>query len=258
MRARPLLVVLLLMTGCAISGTSPTREDVEKIKALHIVAMEAPPLGVPPEFRYTVPAELMYLASPFLLYNTIAVLIETPAAQRRRGEVSRSFQAAMEAEEVWVPTLALAQEARAQLEDREIAASVAAEVRPVPGVRDRSYTLLMENWLAPIRAWYKDARPVTGYTDFSSAQPRYIIEIGVASYEIIGNKLLLSVMMKMIDPADGRVMGRAFARIDPAGMPRVDPFDQVFGGDAKPFKAIVTAEGRVLIRKCLTQFRLLE
>lgn len=258
MRARSFLVVLFLMAGCAISGTPPSGKEVMNIKAVHIVAMEAPPLGVPPEFRYTVPSELMYLSSPFLIYNTIAVLIETPAAQRRRSEVSRSLQAAMESEEVWVPTLALAQEAQAQLDDRGIAATAAPGVRPIPGVRDRSHTLLMENWLAPIRAWYKDERPVAGYTDLSSDQPPYIIEIGVASYEIVEDKLLLSVMMKMIDPADGRVMGRAFARVDPAGMPRVGPLDQAFAGDAKPFKETVTAEGRILVKECLTQLRFIE
>jgi hypothetical protein len=257
MYARPLLV-LVLIAGCAISGTSPPREEVRRIKAVHIVAMEAPPLGVPPEFRYIAPRGLMYLVSPILIYNTIAVLIEMPVAQRRGSEVSKSLQTAMETEGAWVPTLALADQARAQLDARGIVATVAPEVRPIPGIRDRNYTLFMENWLAPIRAWYKDTKPVASHTGFPSDPPLYILELGVANYEIVENNLLISVMMKLIDPSDGRVMGRAFAHVDPARMPRVGPLDQAFGGDAKPFKEVVTAEGRVLVEKCLTKLRFLD
>ncbi|HEY5292423.1 MAG TPA: hypothetical protein VIJ43_08940 [Burkholderiales bacterium] len=231
---------------------------MRKIKAVHIVAMEAPPLGVPPEFRYLVPSYVMHIASPFLVYNTIAVLIQMPAAERRAGEVSKSIQAAQETEGAWAPARALADEARAQLDARGVAATVAPEVRPIPGVEDRRYTLSMENWLAPIRAWYKDAKPAAGYAGFRSGRPLYILELAVANYEIVENKLLMSVMMKMIDPFDGRVMGRAYAYVDPARMPKVGPLDQAFGGDAKPFKEIVTAEGRILVEECLAQLRFLE
>jgi len=193
-----------------------------------------------------------------MIYNTIAVLIEMPVAQRRLGEVSKSLQAAMETDGAWVPTLALADEVRAQLDARGFVATVAPEVRPIPGIQDRSYTLFMENWLAPIRAWYKDTKPVASYTGFPFDQHLYILELGVANYEIVENNLLMSVMMKMIDPSDGRVMGRAFAHVDPARMPRVGPLDQAFGGDAKPFKEIVTAEGGILVKECLIQLRFLE
>jgi hypothetical protein len=38
----------------------------------------------------------------------------------------------------------------------------------------------------------------------------------------------------------------------------MEPLDQTFGGDAKPFKEIVAAEGRILVKECLTQLGLLE
>lgn len=258
MHARSLLIVLVLLAGCTISRTTPPQEEVRKITAVHIVAMEAPPLGVPLEFRNILPREVMYLASPFLIYNTIAVLIEMPAAQRRGREVSRSIQIALETEGAWVPTLALADEVRAQLGARGIVATVAPQIKPIPGIQDRGYTLSMENWLAPIRAWYNDIKPVASYTGFPSGQPLYILELGVANYEIVENNLLVSVMIKMIDPADGRLVGRAYAHVDLARMPRVGPLDHAFGADAKPFKEIVNAEGRILVKECLTQLGFLE
>ncbi len=254
MDARALLLILVLVAGCVSPGIVPPKEAVKKVRAVHIVAMEAPPLGVPPEFRHLVP---LY-ASPLLIYNTIAVLIELPAAQRRGAEVSRSLQASLETRGNWIPTLALADVARAQLEARGIAASVAPGVRPIPAVQNRDYTLFMENWMAPIRAWYNDTKPVSGYAGIPSGQPLYVLEVGVANYEIVEDKLLMTVMMKMIDPSDGHVLGRARALMNTAKMPVVGPLDQAFGDNAKRFKAVVTAEGYTLVKECLTQLRLVE
>lgn len=255
MDARALLLILVLVAGCVSPGIVPPKEAVKKVRAIHIVAMETPPLGVPPEFRHAVP---LY-ASPLLIYNTIAVLIEWPAAQRRGAEVSRSLQASLETKGNWIPTLALADMVRAQLEARGIAAGVAPAVRPIPAVQNRDYTLLMENWMAPIRAWYNDTKPDSGYAGLPSGQPLYVLEVGVANYEIVEDKLLMTVMMmKMIDPSDGRVTGRARARMNPANMPVVGPPEQAFGNDAKRFKEVVTAEGYPLIKECLAQLRLVE
>jgi hypothetical protein len=254
MDTRALLLVFILVTGCVSPAIAPPRDEMARVKAVRIVPMEAPPLGVPLEFRNLLPN----IASPVLVYNTIAVLVETPAAQGRSAEFSSSFQASLEAKGSWMPTRVLADEVRAQLNALGIAASVESEVRPIPAVKERGYTLLMENWMAPIRAWYNDTKPVTDYAGLTLEQGQYVLEVAVSNYEIYDGKLLMSVMMKMIDPSSGRVRGRARALRDPAKLPQVAPFDKSFSNDAVRFKAIVAAEGQTLVKACLTQLGLVK
>ena len=251
--AAALVAALVLAAGCVAPGFAPAREDVRRATAVHLVALEAPPLGVPREFAHTLPGGVGFLASPLLVYNTIALLIDTPAAQRQAAADSAAYEAALQARGCWSPTLALAEEARAQLAARGLAVSVAPTMKPVPGVRDRRYTLLMENWLAPLRAWYNDRAPVADYAGPAGRPPQYVLEVAVANYELVDARLLLAVMVKLIDPADGRVCGRARAATDLAQMPRLDPLAPAFAGDASRFRQVVTEAGRELVRDCLTQ-----
>ncbi len=36
-----------------------------------------------------------------------------------------------------------------------------------------------------------------------------VVEVGISNYEIVGGKLLIQVMSKLVDPANRRVLGRA-------------------------------------------------
>ncbi len=198
-----------------------------------------------------VPLGLAAVASPLLVYNTIAILVETPSAARRAAAASESLQATLNGGGAWLPTVVVAGQAREQLAARKLAVTVEPGVRPVPGVRDRGRTLLMENWLAPIRAWYNDTTPLPRPAAAAPGSGTLVLEVGVLNYEIANEALLLQVMVKLIDPVTGAVLGRARAASDPRRPPRVGPLPTAFAGDAGAFKRIVTDEGRVLVHACL-------
>jgi hypothetical protein len=218
--------------------------------------MESPPLGVPLEFRALVPGGAAAVASPLLVYNSIAVLIELPAAARRAAEDSKSLQTTLDGGASWAPSAVAAQEAGAQLAASGFAVRADADVRPVPGLRDRGRTVLMENWLAPIRAWYNDTTPAPCRDAVPTVGASYRLEVGILNYEIIGDRLLLQVMMKVVDCSSGAVVGRSRAAVEPGSMPRVAPFAETFAGDAAPFKEIVSAQCRPLVRTCLARLGL--
>jgi hypothetical protein len=249
----------VLLAGCVGAGIAPPKEQVARIKRAQIVAMEAHPLALPAEFS-GLPAELpgLLAGSPVLPITIIAgILVEMPAASKRGGEKSKSLQAALEAKQTWVPTVVLASEVQEQLAAGGVNATLSPGVKPIPGVEDRSYTVFMENRMAPTRAWYNNTEPVSDYAALSSGQPTYVLEVAILNYEITGGKLLLQVNIKVIDPSNGHVIGRARAA-NPWRMPTVDPLDQAFADDGKIFKEVFANEGRKLVRECLTELGLIQ
>lgn len=188
------------------------------------------------------------------MYNTIAIFLEMPEASRRSEALSESVQAILDAKGTWSPTIELANEAMKQLSALGIASTVAQQVKPMQGVENRGATLLMENWLAPIRAYYNDSTPVQEYRTLASNQLTFVLEVGILNYAISlsGDKLLLQVIMKMIDSTDGRVIGRARAA-NALDMPTLKPLDQAFDNNAFRFKQVYLETGRQLVRKCLAK-----
>ena len=250
-----LLIVGVLLAGCVGAGIAPPKEQVARIKRAQIVAMEAHPLGLPAEFSAGALAAAPVPGAGIV--SIVGILVEMPAASKRGGEQSQSLQAALEAKKTWVPTVILANEVQAQLAAGGIIATLSPGVKPIPGVEDRSYTVFMENWMAPIRAWYNNTEPVSDYSALSSDQPTYVLEVGILNYEIVGGKLLLQVNIKLIDPSNGGVIGRARAA-DPPHMPTVDPLDQAFADDGKIFKEVFASEGRKLVKECLAELGLIQ
>lgn len=253
------LGISLFLGGCISTGIAPPKEATAQLRNIHIVAMEPHPLGVPPGFGSVVLGSggSIETARGFAVFNTIAILSELPEASKRSRALSQSYQAALDQKGAWVPTVVLANEIQAQLAAQGIQATVAPQVKPIPGVKDRSPTLFMENWLAPIRAWYNDTVPAPDYGDLPRDKSLYVLEVGVINYEIDqAGGLLLQVAMKVIDPSSGKVIGRTRAA-NPWNMPKLAPLDQAFAGNASRFKDAFVLTGRESARTCLTELGLL-
>jgi hypothetical protein len=237
----------------------PPKEMIAKFNRAHIVAMEAPPLGVPPGFRSMILGSggSIQVFRGVALFNTVALLAEIPEASKRSAETSQALQAALDSKGPWAPTAALAKEIQAQLRANGTLANLAPEIKAIPGIEDRSNTFFKVNWFAPINAWYNDTESVPDYRSIVSDDAQYVLEVGVLHYSIQPRgELLVQVMMKMISAADGRVIGRVRAA-DPWNLPKVTPYDQAFANDASRFKEIFSITAKELIRDCLTQLGLI-
>lgn len=108
------------------------------------------------------------------------------------------------------------------------------------------------------RAADDDTKPVADYGALARDKSLYVLEVGVINYEIEpGGKLLVQVAMKVIDPSNGSVIGRARAA-NPWNMPQQSPLDQAFSGDASHFKEAFLKTGQEITKKCLTELGLIQ
>jgi hypothetical protein len=207
-RLAPPPVAALAVVGCVGVGVAPANSTLDVSRRVHVVAIESPPLLVPAS---TGGIFLLGPSPGFAVFNTIQILVQLPEASRRGAQASGRLQATLDDMGKWTPTLELATELQRQLAARGHLGTVEDEIKPLPGITDRTCTALLENWLAPIRAWYNDATPTTGYEGPPSLSDTAVFEMGVSNSEIAFGELLIQVHVKVIDAASGRVIGRARA-----------------------------------------------
>lgn len=256
-RALFLLSLGILVAGCVGAPIQPAAGVSQSAKRIYVVPMETHPLGVPPGMTSTIGGlgGSLQTARGFGIFNTIAIMLEASSPAAKNDGLSQSMVAALSTKELWSPSAVLGQETRSQLASRGVEATTSSDFRPIPNVTDRSYTLTLENWMGPIRDWYNDSGPVKGYESMNSQGPLLVLEVGLSNYEIAGGQLFVQVHMKLIDPTDGRVVGRTRAA-NPFDMPKVTPLETTFANSGKEFKEIFATTSRALIRTCLSDLGL--
>jgi hypothetical protein len=262
------------ITACVSSAIAPSAEQVATTRRIHVVPIEPPPLILPAQYQTKVdavgltqvPLALaggdLSLVRGFGVLNTLLVVVELSRISSRpigpAPPVPEWHPNASTTEQVkvWVPTVALAREVERQLGDRGVEVSVDRGVRPLPGVAQRGVTALMENWMAPIRSYYNDTKLDSTYASLGSGPTVAVLEVGVMNYEVgPGSHLLVQVFMRLVDPATGRLIGRARAA-DPVHPVSVDPLEETLANDAAKFKVIFDAATRGLVADALRQLGL--
>lgn len=248
MRQLPKLAVLVfLLCGCVASQVSAPPSDIERIGKLAVVAIEAPPLGMPPWMvrrlplnptvvPYVVPdpqtgspQPVGFVAAGIFMLGALAI------ADAEMRKMSLPLDDALAGKDAWIPTVVLAQEAVDQLAPGGGLEMVKVPgFRKIPGVTFRGRTVLMENWMAPIRAWYNGDTSPFDYSDLGKERVDGVLEVGILNYEIAGELFLVQVMLKLVDSQSGKVLGRAREWANS----KVDSPERVFAGDAQRFKEL--------------------
>lgn len=261
MKLLNLIALSLLLTGCIGPGITPPKALIDDTKQVYIVAMESPPLDASTYYNPVIveSSNLTFGSREFAVYNTIAILLSVLDASKWGAEISESFQAVLDRDAPWSPTQALANEISTQLNTQGLKTTVDPLIKPIAGVKNPTYTFLMENWLAPIRAWYNDTDPVSEYRHIQQDNAVYVIEVGIMNYSIENwsTALTLQVAMKLIDPASGKVIGQARAT-NIHSRPHLGSLHQTFSGNASRFKQIFRKTGRELTAKCLVKLGLIQ
>ncbi len=258
---KPLIVILamiLALQGCVAGSLSLPRDEGARWPRLEVVAMEAPPLRVPPHFESAVlgflPKYPIEAARVGGVVTSVMVLAEMPAAGRRAGAASKKLEELLSRGEPWAPTRSLAREAAALLTAAgKPQVSVQAQLEPIPDLANREYTFWGENWSGPIRAWYRQTESTVPY-QAGAEKVDAVVEVGLCNYEITSdNKLLLQVMVKVVDPASRVVRGRARASAHPA----LGALDQAFADGGRRFKEIFQRTGKELLAQCFKEMGLI-
>jgi hypothetical protein len=258
-----LVAAVIFLAGCVGPAIIPEGAGVAGIKQIHVVAMESPPLGMGAKLLdFPVGVAVMGDATArgagaLILAQSILMVLKAPEAIRQAQQRGETFRSTLDSAKPWLPTRALANEVAAQLGSRGFAVTIAPEPRPIPGLVDRSPSLTMENWLAPIRAWYNGSGPVVDSRGTAPEAQAHVLEVGISLYEVIpDDKFILSIMIKIVDPSTGRVIGRARAA-NAGALPNLSPLASTFANDADRFKHVFSLESRKLVDACLKELGLI-
>jgi len=220
---RPVLFLLLLVLagGCVHPGIKPRAGAIESGRRIVIVPIEPPPLALPPFLSsaglFRDAQSLSWVEGPvsgtgrgLAVVSGILLFAELPEATRKAAKRSRSLEEMLSRERLWCPTAVLAQSASELL-----AASSVREVvivtnyQRLVAVQNRAMTWHMENWYIPISDWYNQKTSSFTYAMPESGRGEYVLEVGLSNYELSGGHLFIHVMVKLLDPSDGKVLGRA-------------------------------------------------
>ncbi len=256
-----ILATAFVLAGCVGPAIVPDGGVIASAREVRIVAMESPPLGVGPNLLgdgsfpgvAVVGDATARAAGAVILIQTILVAANAPDALRQAEQQGQVLRSVIDSGKAWLPTTVLASEVRTQLEALGLRVSVAPEPQPVPGVVDRTPSVWGENWLAPIRAWYNAPDAVSGSATATQGAQGLVFEVGISNYEILtGERFILQVHIKVIDPSNGRVIGRARAA-NPGALPRLSPLSRAFEDQARLFKEVFALESRRLVGECLRE-----
>ena len=240
-------------TGCVGPQVEPDSETVSNANNIYLVPMEPPPLQIDASYAATGPASIVHflprytvgMARTVGVLSGVVVLLELSAASHRQLEYPTLAQPA----ETWLPSVEFTHEAARLLTATGKTPSISSEIQPIPGVKERGRTVLMENWMAPIRSWYNDESPSKRYAALAVKNVDAVAEVGISNYEIHAGRLLLQVHVKLIDPESGKLLGRARA----SSFTELPPMDELFAADAKQFKESVSRAGNKLLMTCLQE-----
>jgi hypothetical protein len=105
---------------------------------------------------------------------------------------------------------------------------------------NRERTFFMENWMEPIRAWYNQDISSFDYKSYRERKVDAVLEVGLSNHMLSRSILLVSVMLKLIDPSTGKVLGRARN----AEIVEIKKMDKLFIDSGLPFKELFAATGK--------------
>jgi hypothetical protein len=259
-----LLPALFLLSGCVAAPATPPTAKIGEMRRILVAAVESPPLEVLPDLienRFPVYNQFQYQAMPSHLYLDEKIY-QHPGGILIAGMVSKDE--AMPAADMqqasppdsslpdsWTPTLALAQQAAAQLNGGRIKAKLNNQPSRLAMAREDRNTNL-GNWHDAIEQWYSQGISSIAYRPADLEQVDALLEVGIGTYRIFNAQTSLQVLVKLVDPKTRQVLGRTRARAFSAE----DSAQTLLSQDAEKFKQLVARMGTQLITQAFSDLGL--
>jgi hypothetical protein len=190
-------------------------------------------------------------SNALLVVGSVMMIAAQREANAKSAAASQTIESLLDKDEIWQPTVELAQEATRLLENASsYSVSTDSNIKPLPGVEQREATFFMENWMAPIRAWYNADRSPFSYSD--QINSGVVLEVGLLNYEMTADYFSIQVMMKVVDPETGM----AIANARKFSSSRFDDFDSLFEHDAAAYKQLFRDITAKLVQGCIDKLGL--
>lgn len=216
-----MVALAFLVNGCWAPAIKPPISDIGKLNTVLIVPLESPPLEISPDpIEARIPAYAHYrnMAIDFpveqKLYKTsgdvmVAGLViqsdDADAVSIQDKPVRPSLANGPGASQTWTPSLVLAQQALIQLTERNIKASLSDDYCYLP-MDDADRNARLSHWHEATLAWYEQNAATANYQSYAGIDA--VLQQGLGSYRIFAGQMSLQVLMKLIDPHTGQVIGR--------------------------------------------------
>ena len=252
-----LLVITVLLEGCVTGSSTLDQSKAASLTHIHVVPIEGPPLsGMDLSGANLSGAELVaggttVGSNALLVVGSLLMITAQPEANAKSAAASQSIESLLDEDEIWEPTVELAQEATRLLENASsYSVSTDSEIKPLPGVERREATFYMENWMAPLRAWYNADRSPFSYSD--QLDSGVVLEVGLLNYEMSVGYFSIQVVMKVVDPETGMVIANArkFSNT------RFHDLDSLFEEDAAAYKQLFREITAKLVQGCIDKLGL--
>ncbi|HYE35158.1 hypothetical protein [Methylocaldum sp.] len=266
-----LLVLLVALSACLAPPIKPPADKSGGLHTILVIPVEPPPLEVMPDLiesrlpiyrqNDTVPFDLFLEKKIYrnpggvliagLVSHDDIVPVAAPPRTTAAPENVFGLEPAASLAESWTPTLVLAREAAALLTAGGLNAISAEHYYRLP-IAPRNRTANLAYWHGAIRQWYNaDTSPVD-YRSHGSERVDAVLEVGIGTYKIFESQTPLQVLVKLIDPATGQVIGRTGADASPIAGAAPTLLDH----EAEKFKKFVSDLGAKLVHRGLTDLEL--
>ena len=261
-----LLLPVFLLSGCLATPIKPSANKMNEIRTVLVVPVESPPLEVISdmiETRFPVYRQYHYQAMPYYVFlekeiykNPGGVLIaglvseddSVSVADIQKTSVSMeksdSLEPAASLSDNWTPTFMLAKQAVSQLNSEGIKAALSDNYHRLPiasGNRDAN----LGNWRNAIEQWYNQSMASVDYRQPDLEHVDAVLEVGIETYRIFDVQTSLQVLIKLIDPNTGQVIGRNSAKTFSVE----DSPQTLLSQDAEKFKQLMTEMGAQLVAR---------
>lgn len=249
------LALPLLLAACAASPTKPVAFQTSQIQSLLIVPVAAPPLEVIPDlleqrdaaYRHT-QNMAMGAALDRQNYQTAGGIVVAGMLSNAADDVDAMINAlpptaagGRTAQTPWTPEKSAAEALQGLLAQSNRGAELSRDGYRLAATDDAS----LPQWRRAIQAWYAQDLSQTNYA--SRGQYDAVIELGVGRYRIFEGQTSLQLMLKLIDPASGRVLARTHSesfRVDDGALASLQH-------DGKAFRQLIAEMAVPLLRQSL-------
>lgn len=248
------LVLPWLLAACSAPAVRPLQVQSQRIGSVLIVPVAAAPLEVIPDLLEQRDAAYRHAQN-----MAMGVTLETQRYRTAGGIIvagrvdnEDDTQAKLDAlpptaagpaasESVWTPALMAGDRLADLLVASNRNAVLSREEYRLPIADDAS----LQQWHRAVQSWYALDSAATDHAD----RGRYdaVLELAVGRYRIFEGQTSLQLMLKLIDPASGRVLARTHAesfRVDDGALASLEY-------DGKAFRELIADMAVPLLRQTL-------
>ena len=254
-----IIAAAVILSACVSASIKPSPGEIAGIQNIAVVAIEPPPLRAS-SFTYSGPGRLTGVggggpgAEYLVVLFGIIILLEHVTSDAESSEPTIPLHDALNRSEAWLPTVELARETAAQMRaGLGVNVDVVDGYLALPGIEDRSRTYFMENWMAPLRAWFNEDESSFDYVHYTNKNIDAVVEVGILNYEMLRGGLVIQVVTKLVNPTNKRVLGRSRNAV----VAKTPSNNILFGNEGKTYKEFFSKITRQLIAKNLRELGLL-